>query len=64
MKKDQSIQQQLPRAVWSLAYKSDVLIIGCAKGAVEVINTYEIIQLGDTSFLFLRLFYILRFSVA
>ncbi|XP_057293957.1 uncharacterized protein LOC130622516 isoform X1 [Hydractinia symbiolongicarpus] len=28
--------QQLPRAVWSLAYKSDVLIVGCDNGTVEV----------------------------
>jgi len=36
MKKKEQSQQKLPRAVWSIAYKSDVLVIGCAKGSVEV----------------------------
>ena len=36
MKKKEQSQQKLPRAVWSIAYKSDVLVIGCNKGSVEV----------------------------
>ena len=35
-RQQQSSNYELPRAVWSLAYKSDVLIVGCEKGSVEV----------------------------
>ncbi|XP_047137005.1 uncharacterized protein LOC101235467 isoform X1 [Hydra vulgaris] len=32
----EQVQNRLPLAVWSLAYKSDVLIAGCEQGCIEV----------------------------